>query len=204
MTNLKPKKNKLITSEMMEQGIMPLLFTGGACNIQGFDGPERNPGRDPLAFWLDTKGYSYFDPQIHPETHGREYIWGIDGPQEKIAREQTKLRIYEITDTTIAAVTMMEIFDDARRGRPCIVWFNNGKDFAPIGLGSVDDMNQNTPLQKKLGAMIYSHLQAYVKAGVHLRNELQLFLSDCPDVVFVDNFDELTLAIEQLLSVEKS
>lgn len=188
---------------MMENGDMPLLFTGGACNIQGLNGPERNPGRDPLARWLDDRNYGYFDPQIHPETHGREYIWGIDGPQEKIAREQAQLRVYEITDTTIAAVTMLEIADDARHGRESIVWFNRGKNFAPIGLGTVDELNKNLTLKAQVGSMAYSHLLAYIKAGVHLRNELPLFLSDCHHIVFVDNFNELILAIEQLLTCKR-
>ncbi|HZM24741.1 MAG TPA: hypothetical protein VFC02_23530, partial [Anaerolineales bacterium] len=90
------QKSLLITSEMMEAGEMPLLFVGGASNIQSPSGPVRNPGRDTLARWLDHQGWSYFDPQIHPSTHGRDYIWGIDGPQEKRARELAKLRVYEI------------------------------------------------------------------------------------------------------------
>ena len=97
----------LITSEMMQAGQKPALFIGGACNIQTANGPIRNPGRDPLAEWLDDLGLSYFDPQIHPTTHGRDYIWEIDGPHEKLAREETKLRIYEITATTIAAISVM-------------------------------------------------------------------------------------------------
>lgn len=120
-------KSRLITSEMMQKGEIPLLFTGGACNIQDVSGPVRNPGRDPLAHWLDEQGWSYFDPQIHPSTHGREYVWGIDGPQEKRARDEAKLRIYEITATTISAVTMLEIMDDARRNLKSVVWFNEGK-----------------------------------------------------------------------------
>jgi hypothetical protein len=54
MSHLKPT-SMLITSEMMQQGAMPQLFTGGACNIQDVTGPIRNPGRDPLATWLDEK-----------------------------------------------------------------------------------------------------------------------------------------------------
>lgn len=199
VANLKPKRHKLVTSEMMEAGIMPQLFTGGACNVQGFNGPERNSGRDPLARWLDQQGYSYFDPQIHPDTHGRDYVWGIDGPQEKIAREQAQLRVYEITDTTISAITALEISDDARHNRPTIVWFNRGKNFAPLGLGTVDDLNKNLVLQKTIGKMAYSHLLAYIKAGMQLRNELPLFLSDCQYVVFVDSFDDLIKAVGQLL-----
>jgi hypothetical protein len=189
----------LVTSEMMQAGVKPLLFTGGACNIQSLTGPIRNPGRDPLAAWLDEQGWSYFDPQIHPSTHGREYVWGIDGPQEKKAREQATLRVYEITATTIGAVTMLEIMDDARHGRTSFIWFNEGKTFAPIGLGTRDKFKKNEDLHLKVGDMAYHHLLAYINAGNQLRNELSLMLADCPTIIFVDSLDELKIIITYLL-----
>ncbi|MCB0214101.1 MAG: hypothetical protein KDJ52_32485 [Anaerolineae bacterium] len=192
-------KSHLITSEMMQKGEMPLLFTGGACNIQHMHGPVRNPGRDPLAHWLDEKGWSYFDPQIHPSTHGRDYVWGIDGPQEKRARYEAKLRIYEITATTIAAVTMLEIMDDARRNLKSIVWFNDGKNFAPIGLGDRDALLNNNTLRQQVGDMAYSHLLAYVNAGRQIRNELLLMVGDCPSIVVANSLDELKAVITYLL-----
>jgi len=198
MSNLKPK-SMLITSEMMQEGVIPQLFTGGACNIQDLSGPIRNPGRDPLAAWLDEQKISYFDPQIHPITHGRDYIWGIDGHQEKKAREQAKLRVYEITATTIAAITMLEVMDDARLGRVSIVWFNGGKSFAPIGLGDRDQIRRNEPFKQTVGNMAYSHLVAYVIAGCQLRDELLLMLANCPKTVFVNSLDELKMVIAHLI-----
>jgi hypothetical protein len=189
----------LVTSEMMQTGDKPLLFTGGACNIQDINGPIRNPGRDPLAAWLDEQGWPYFEAQIHPTTHGRDYVWGIDGPQEKIAREQAALRVYEITSTTIAAITMMEIMDDARRERKSIVWFNEGKTFAPIGLGDRDALQKNEALRRQVGETVYSHLMAYIKAGNQIRNELPLMLTDCPSIIFVDNFEDLTATIAYVI-----
>ncbi len=194
------KTSFLVTSEEMEEGKVPLVFTGGACNIQDVDGPIRNPGRDRLHAWLDARERSYFDPQIHPTTHGREYIWAIDGPQETKARADARLRVYEITLTTIASITMLEIMDDARRGRQSVVWFNNGMTFAPIGLGDRDQLKGNRELRRKVGTMVYSHLQAYVNAGRQMRNELESMLSDCPHVVFVHSFDELKAVIDHLLS----
>ncbi len=194
-------KTMLITSEMMAAGTRPLLFTGGACNIQGLNGPERNPGRDPLAAWLDTQHWSYFDPQIHPSTHGRDYVWGIDGPQEKRARALAKLRVYEITRATIGAVTTLEIMDDARLGRTSIAWFNQGQSFEPIGLGSRDELLRNGLLKMKLGETLHSHLLAYVNAGRQLRTELQSMLVDCQNVVFVDTFDELKTTISHLIKL---
>jgi hypothetical protein len=193
-------KSMLVTSEMMQEGVTPLLFTGGASNIQDTNGPIRNPGRDPLAAWLDEQGWPYFEPQIHPSTHGREYVWGIDGPQEKKAREIAKLRVYEITATTIAAVTMFEIMDDARRGRYSIVWFNDGRAFSPIGLGSRNEIKNNKNLQLKIGNTAYYHLVAYVSAGTQLRDELTLMLNDCQHIVFVNSLDELKTTIAYLLN----
>ena len=194
----------LVTSEAIAAGTLPVLFTGGACNIQGLDGPIRNPGRDRLHAWLDEQGWSYFDPQIHPTTHGRDYVWGIDGPQEKKAREIADLRIYEITASTISAVTMLEIMDDARRGRMAIAWFNHGKIFAPIGLGDRDELKGREELRNQVGPMIHSHLLAYVNAGRQLRNELPLMLSDCPHIVFVNSFDELKQSIPYMLTPSPS
>ena len=200
-----PERNALlVTSEMMADGRMPLVFTGGACNIQDVAGPVRNPGRDRLHAWLDEQGRSYFDPQIHPTTHGREYLWGIDGPQEKKAREEAELRVYEITATTISAVTMLEILDDAHRGRRSVVWFNHGKTFAPIGLGDRDELKANAEMRAKVGETAYYHLLAYVNAGRQLRNELPLMIADCPHIVVVNSFDELEAAITYLLAEQTS
>ena len=193
------KEFLLITSEMMSAGEMPLLFTGGASNIQSPTGPVRNPGRDPLAKWLDQQGWSYFDPQIHPSTHGREYIWGIDGPQEKRAREMAKLRVYEINPYTIAAVSVMEIMDDARKGRTSIVWYHGGRRFAPQGLGDRDELRNNRELRQQIGEMAYWHLDAYINAGRHIRIELSKMVEDCANIIFVESFDEVTAVITALL-----
>lgn len=188
-------KPMLVTSEMMNEGVSPRLFTGGACNIQAPNGPVRNPGRDRLALWLDEQGYSYFDPQIHPTTHGRDYRWELDGPNEKLARESAQLRIYEITATTIAAISMLEIMDDARHGRQSIVWFHGGRTFAPIGLGTRDELRDNTELRQHAGELAYSHLLAYVNAGRLLRNELVIMLDNSPHITFVDSYEDLKEAI---------
>ncbi len=192
MSEIKPL---LVTSEMMNEGASPLLFTGGACNIQAPNGPVRNPGRDRLATWLDERGYSYFDPQIHPITHGRDYQWELDGPNEKSARESAQLRIYEITSTTIGAVSMLEIMDDALHGRRSIVWFHGGRTFAPIGLGTRDELRGNTVLRQQVGELAYSHLLAYVNAGRLLRNELDIMVADAPHIIVVDSYEELKEAI---------
>ena len=193
------RKSLLVTSEMMQAGEMPLLFTGGASNIQTLDGPIRNPGRDPLARWLDEQGWAYFDPQIHYATHGRDYIWGIDGPQEKIAREITKLRVYEINPYTIAAVSVMEIMDDARLGKFSIVWYNGGRIFAPLGIGNRDELRNNQTFRERIGDLAYWHLDAYINAGRHIRIELPKMLEGSKNIIFVESFDEVKSVISILL-----
>lgn len=192
-------KSLLVTSEMMQAGEIPLLFIGGASNIQSPTGPIRNPGRDPLARWLDKQGWSYYDPQIHPSTHGRDYIWGIDGPQEKKARELAKLRVYEISPFTIASVSIMEIMDDGRKGRTSVVWYNGGRVFAPQGLGDRDGLRSNQKLRQQIGEMAYWHLDAYINAGRHIRIELPKMLEDCTNIVFVESFDEVKAALTTFL-----
>jgi hypothetical protein len=110
------------------------------------------------------------------------------------------LRVYEITATTIAAVSMMEIMDDARRGRTSIAWFNGGKTFAPIGLGNRDQLRENEALRQQAGEMAYSHLLAYLDAGRRIRQELLLMLADCPYIIFVNSLDELKQAISYFLN----
>lgn len=189
----------LVTSEMMQAGEMPLLFIGGASNIQTPTGPTRNTGRDQLARWLNEQGWSYFDPQIHLSTHGRDYIWGIDGPQEKIAREAAKLRVYEINPFTIAAVSIMEVMDDARLGRISIVWYHGGRIFTPPGLGSRDDLRGNQELRQQIGETAYWHLDAYINAGRHIRIELPKMLEGVKNIVFLESFDEVKTAITIIL-----
>jgi hypothetical protein len=190
----------LVTSERMQAGERPIVFTGGACNIQGLDGPIRNPGRDPLARWLDAQGIPYFDPQIHPSTHGREYAWELDGPMEKKAREEAKLRVYELTSSTIAAVSILEVMDDARAGRPAVVWWNGGRVFAPIGIGERAELEANRALRERLGETAYQHLLAYVAAGRQLRRELEVMLADSDVVRFADSLPELQRTISELLA----
>lgn len=192
----------LVTSEMMQAGEIPLLFIGGASNIQTPEGPVRNTGRDQLSRWLDNRGWSYFDPQIHPSTHGRDYIWGIDGPQEKKARELAKLRLYEINPFTIAAVSIMEVMDDARRKRVSVVWYNGGRLFKPHGIGDRDELRNNESFRQQIGETAYWHLDAYVNAGRHIRVELYKMLQDSENIVIAESFDEvksvLTVLMERL------
>ncbi len=189
----------LVTSEMLLDGHEPLLFLGGACNVQGPEGPERNPGRDPLARWLDERGWSYFDPQIHPSTHGRGYAFEIDGRQEGRARAVARLRLYEILPVTHGSVTMLEVLDDARRGRDSVVWFHGGREFVPTGLGDLPRLRRDTELRERLGEQLFHHLVAYVGSGRHLRRHMEVMVGDSPHVVLVDSLSEVKRQVEAFL-----
>ena len=52
------------------------VFSGGACNIRDDQGRLlRNQERDAINDWLTEQGIKFFDPQIHPDTHGEEYVY---------------------------------------------------------------------------------------------------------------------------------
>ena len=189
-------KSMLVTSEMMQAGIAPLLFTGGASNIQGPTGPMRNPGPGSTGEGglMKRAGPISIPKFIHRLMDAIISGESMDHKRRRPGKK-AKLRVYEITATTIAAVTMLEIMDDARRGRKSIVWFNEGKTFAPIGLGDRDEIMKNAELRQEVGEMVYSHLVAYVNAGRQLRYELTLMLADCSHIIFANSFDELKAAI---------
>jgi hypothetical protein len=121
---------------------------------------------------------------------------GIDGPQEKRAREMAKLRVYELNPFTITAVSIMEIMDDARRQRLSVVWYNGGRLFEPPG--DCDDLRSNEKLRDQIGDMAYWHLDAYINPGRHIRIELPKLLEDCLNIVFVESFDEAKSAVAVL------
>jgi hypothetical protein len=193
----------LITSEMMQQGVMPEIVMAGACATVTESGVIRNPGRDTLTKNLTQKGHSYFEVQISEETHKRGYIYEKDGPAEKKAREEALVRVYEIRNDTISGVTHEEIMDDHNNKRRSIVWVHS-EGFAPIGLGDRKTLEANKELRNKVGDLIFEHLLAYVNCGRQMRTELEKFLPDSPHVTFVRG-DETLVAeeIEKALTEAK-
>ncbi|MDJ0838555.1 MAG: hypothetical protein QNK37_18705 [Acidobacteriota bacterium] len=191
----------LIRSEQVIQGIIPQLFLGGACALWTEDGEQRNTGRDSLAAWLNAQGISYFDPQIHISTHGRDYEWDIDGPVEKKVRQDARMRIYEISPLSLASVTMFEVFDDARRGRRSLVWFHHGEDYAPAGLGNFQEVAANEKLAEQVGPLVHAHMVGFLKAGRRMRKELVAMLDDCPSITLAGSEDEVRETISREFSL---
>lgn len=90
---------------------------------------------------------------------------------------------------------MLEILEDAWRGRQSVVWINGGHDFAPPGLGDLEQLNQNVDLRHQIGEGIYYHLLAYVNAGRQIRRELRLMLADSTRIRWVSSLEELKSAV---------
>jgi hypothetical protein len=181
------------------------VFLGGASSISTKDGPIRNPGRDRLWQWLSDAGLTYFDPQIHLTTHKRDYDQKIDGPKEKLARRIAKLRVYEIIPETMAPITFFELLDDVRKRRRSIAWIHGPFRYIPTGTGSIDDLKQNTALQKSVDPAIYYQLMEGVKGGNRMRDELPQMIGRSKHSTFVEADDTLVFSkIMQMLAVEKT
>lgn len=184
---------RVTTSEMMQMGVIPQVTLGGACGIVCSSGIIRNTGRDLLGETLSLKGISFFEVQIAPSTHGREYNWELDAPNEKKARQLSVVRVYEIRPDTLAGVTHEEIMDDHANGRRSIVWFH-GEGFSPIGLGSSKALKENKAVKALVGELYFDQLLAFVKAGEQMRVELELMLKDSQWITFVHGDEDVVEA----------
>lgn len=104
------------------------VFSGGACNILDADGRLlRNVERDAINDWISEKSIIFFDPQIHPDTHGVEYDYTVHHPLEVAARNAAKINLYEISPRTFGGISSLEIAADQFRWRePVIIYFSDG------------------------------------------------------------------------------
>ncbi len=182
----------LLTGDKANQTV---VFSGGACNALNDDGMlVRNTTRDGLNAWLDQLEIKFYDPQIHPDSHGREYVYEVDGPGEQAARAAAKVTLYQLGDETLGAVTAMEIVRDALSGKKVVLWLSGSKDekkrpqFKPAGKLASEDK------------VVTAALAEYVKAGTNVRKNLVAFLSGLSNVKIVATEDEAKAAIQEFLS----
>ncbi|MEO1288125.1 MAG: hypothetical protein AAFV93_10170 [Chloroflexota bacterium] len=124
-----------VTQEL-EQAHEAQVFSGGACNILDTSGTLlRNGERDMINDWLTEKGLLIFDPQIHPDTHGEEYIYEKHSQIEIAARKAAQVNLFEISPRTFGGVTSLEIaIDHFRWHEPMVLYFSDGstsKDAIP-------------------------------------------------------------------------
>jgi hypothetical protein len=116
-----------VTQEI-ERAHLTQVFSGGACNIRDAKGMLlRNGERDAINKWLTEKNVLFFDPQIHPDTHGEEYSFEKHSALEIAARKGAKLNLYEISPRTFGGITALEIASDHfRYHEPMVIYFSDG------------------------------------------------------------------------------
>lgn len=159
-----------------------MVFSGGACNIRDAAGNRlRNAERDEINAWLTRNDILFYDPQIHPETHGTTYNHDVHQPLEVAARQSAKINLFEISPRTFGGATALEIaVDEFRYNDPCIIFFSDGnheKDiipahstdgyplFVPYGIGDND------------GARM-EHYKEFIKSANRMRKYLMHFAED--------------------------
>lgn len=190
-----------VTTEMST--IMKVkVFSGGACNIRDAAGNLlRNEERDRINDWLTGHNIGFFDPQIHPDTHGCEYDYAIHSKVEKAAREVAQVNLYELSPRTFGGITSMEIaVDHFRWSEPMVIYFSDGNPeqdalpeysktgyplFKPDGIGENSESNQ-------------AHYREFIKNGNRMRKYLINFAGDLDTltVAFGDNYHKGDLLIQ--------
>ncbi len=158
------------------------VFSGGSCNIRDAEGSLlRNKERDDINDWLTEKNIRFYDPQIHPDTHGREYQFEIDHILEMEARKQSLVSLYEISPRTFGAAASLEIaMDEIIEDHAIIIFFSDGKDGIDI---IPDHSKEGFPLfvpdgiQKSETAK-NAHYNEMVKNANRMRKYLMRFAKD--------------------------
>ena len=176
------------------------VFCGGACNILDNRGNLlRNTERDKINDWLTDQNIRLYDPQIHPDTHGREYQFDVDHILEVAARDRALVSLYEISPRTFGGATSLEIaMDEFIPDHATIIFFSDGKDhvdvipdhspngfplFVPYGLpGNVDAQA--------------AHYQEMVKNANRMRKYLMRFAQDLTTLTITFNNRSLESDIE--------
>lgn len=169
------------------------VFSGGACNVIDSQGKLlRNTERDAINNWLTEQNIVFFDPQIHPNTHGVEYDYAIHHPLEMAARLAAKINLYEVSPRTFGGITSFEIAaDEFRYEEPTIIYFSDG-----------DADQDNIPLYSPKGYPLFeplgldeneqarkAHYKEFIKNGNNMRKYLTRFAREMSSltVAFTDN-----------------
>ena len=116
-----------VTQEI-EKAHLTQVFSGGACNILDLEGNLlRNSERDSINNWLSKQGIIFFDPQIHPDTHGVEYEFEKHSVLEIAARAAARLNLYEISPRTFGGISSLEIAADHFKWHEAmVIYYSDG------------------------------------------------------------------------------
>ena len=158
------------------------VFSGGACNIRDTTGSLlRNGERDDINDWLTRNEILFYDPQIHPDTHGTSYNYEVHQPLEIAARQKARVNLFEVSPRTFGGATSLEIaMDEFRYDDPTIIFFSDGNHardvipahspdgyplFVPYGL------NDNNTARM-------THYKEFIKGGNRMRKYFMKFAED--------------------------
>lgn len=185
-------KRHLVTAEKLATSpelVLDVCFCG-ACNIVTEDGEvARNKSRDPLHLWAELTNHTYYEVQVHPDTHSRRYKYELDGPAELDAREKAKVRVYEINPRVPGVITFMEILEDARLGRTSIVWYNGDPEFNNPIFGNRIQMNENKVLREGMGKPQFALIQQIVGQLSLERRYVEDLTKECPNIIYIRGTD---------------
>ena len=157
------------------------VFSGGAWRVISWMPSGkllRNTERDPINQWLADRDVRYFDPQVHPETHGREYDYFTDHQREMTARAVSNVNMYEVSPRTFGGITSLEIAADQFRWRePMVIYFSDGD---PTQDAIPDHSDSGYPLFVPHGIhdseqAMQAHYREFVKNGNNMRKYLMTF-----------------------------
>ncbi|MCU0499511.1 MAG: hypothetical protein MUF87_19350 [Anaerolineae bacterium] len=180
------------TTQEISKAHLTQVFSGGACNVLNEQGTLlRNAERDQINNWLTERNILFFDPQIHPDTHGMDYNYPVHQPIELAARKASKINLYEVSPLSFGGITSFEIAaDHLRQHEPTIIYFSDGNPhqdeipahtrkghplFAPVGI-------QSTP-QARL-----AHYREFIKNANNLRKYMMTFAREITTLTVT--FDE--------------
>ncbi len=164
------------------------VFSGGACNILDAEGNLlRNAERDMINDWLSAQHIRLYDPQIHPDTHGREYDFETDHFLEMKARNQAIVSLYEVSPRTFGGATSLEIaMDEFINDHATIIFFSDGKDHVDI---IPDHSRDGYPTFVPFGIRSHPAAQsAHYKEMVKNANRMRKYL-----MTFAQEMDSLTI-----------
>lgn len=168
--------------EDIDQASKAVIFSGGACNIRDADGNRlRNAERDDINAWLTRNDILFYDPQIHPDTHGVTYDYKVHQPLEVAARQAAKINLYEISPRTFGGATALEIaVDEFRHNDPCIIFFSDGnheKDIIPAHSSDGYPLFAPYGVSDNDGARL-EHYHEFIKSANRMRKYLMHFAED--------------------------
>ncbi len=198
------KKEWSVTQEMASVHLTR-VFSGGACNILNDAGELlRNTERDTINDWITEQGIQFFDPQIHPDTHGCEYDYNIHNRLEKSARKAAKINLYEVSPRTFGGITSLEIASDHFRWQePTIIYFSDGESEYD---GIPHHSDKGYPLFEPYGLtgdakVTAAHYKEFIKNANNMRKYLISFANELSTLTV--NFSNQTYEGDIVITPER-